>query len=193
MPRRLDPNIEHALVNRAAADPDALTALYDHYLPRVFGYVALRVGRAADAEDITAATFMKVVRAIRQFEYRGSGSFAAWLFRIAQNEITRFQCAQPPRSAHIPIDELPDLESDALLPDDALARKEELARLRRRIAALPPRQQEMVTLKFFGGLRNQEIAALLGLDKRTVSAHLSRALSTLRLQFQQEAQQEPES
>ncbi|MBL8153277.1 MAG: sigma-70 family RNA polymerase sigma factor [Anaerolineae bacterium] len=192
MPRRLDPDIEHALVSRAAADPDALTALYDHYLPRVFGYVALRVGRAADAEDVTAAAFMKVVRAIRQFEYRGSGSFAAWLFRIAHNEVLRFQRETPARAGHVPIDELPDLESDALLPDAALARKEELARLRQRIAALPPRQQDIVTLRFFGGLRNSEIAVLLGLDERTVSAHLSRALSTLRLQFQEEAQQEHE-
>jgi DNA-directed RNA polymerase specialized sigma24 family protein len=44
---------------------------------------------------------------------------------------------------------------------------------------LSPRRQEVVTLRFYGGLRNREIARVLGLDERTVAAHLCRAIQDL--------------
>jgi RNA polymerase sigma-70 factor (ECF subfamily) len=49
----------------------------------------------------------------------------------------------------------------------------------RLIEELSPRKQEVVLLRYFGGLQNKEIAAVLDLDERTISAHLSRALSEL--------------
>ncbi|HET7078316.1 MAG TPA: sigma-70 region 4 domain-containing protein, partial [Chloroflexia bacterium] len=53
------------------------------------------------------------------------------------------------------------------------------ADLHRLIATLSPRRREVITLKFFGGLQNREIAAVLGLDERTVASHLCRALEDL--------------
>ena len=47
------------------------------------------------------------------------------------------------------------------------------------IGSLSPRRQEIVTLKFFGDLRNTEIAQVLGLDERTVASHLCRGLADL--------------
>jgi DNA-directed RNA polymerase specialized sigma24 family protein len=46
------------------------------------------------------------------------------------------------------------------------------------------RRREIVALRYFGGLRNQEIAAVLGLGERTVAAHLSRALRDLHAAYQ---------
>jgi len=51
--------------------------------------------------------------------------------------------------------------------------------LHHQLRALTPRRQEIVALRFFGGLRNREIAAVLDLDERTVAAHLARGLADL--------------
>jgi RNA polymerase sigma-70 factor, ECF subfamily len=51
---------------------------------------------------------------------------------------------------------------------------------------LPPRRRDILLLKFFGGLRNQEIARMLNLDERTVASHLSRALDDLRRLYEPE-------
>ena len=53
------------------------------------------------------------------------------------------------------------------------------AHLRRLVEELPPRRREVISLKYFGGLQNREIAAVLGLDERTVASNLSRALNDL--------------
>ncbi len=163
--------------------PDAFRALYRHYFPRVYAYVAYRVASIQDAEDLTSEIFLKVVESVRQFEYRGAGSFAAWVFRIAANTVQQFYRADQ-RPADL--DMITELASSEPLPDEAFSLDERFARLRSAIQTLSPRRQEIVTLRFFGGLRNQEIAAVLDLDERTVASHLCRALEDLQRRVQEE-------
>jgi RNA polymerase sigma-70 factor (ECF subfamily) len=182
LPDQLSDEEEVALLQVASHQPEAFRRLYRHYYPRVFGYIAARVGRRQDAEDIAATVFMRVVSALPKFDYRGPGSFAGWVFRIASNEVTQFYRSQK-SAADVPLDDLPELSANALTPDDALSRKELFRHLRAQIKTLSPRRQEVVTLRFFAGLRNQEIAVALGLDERTVASHLTRALDDLKRKF----------
>lgn len=86
----LSPDEERDLIAEISKNPDAFRVLYRHYFARIFAYIAYRVGREQDAEDITADVFMRVVSKIQQFDYRGEGSFAAWIFRIAYNASQEF-------------------------------------------------------------------------------------------------------
>ena len=168
---------ERQLIEQARRHPDAFRALYRHYFPRVYAYAAARVGRRQDAEDVVADVFLHVVEALASFDYRGAGSFAAWIFRIAHNRVS--QHYRDHGTADVALDDVGDLHSDRPPPDEALADKELAAHLRGLVRKLPPRRQEVITLKFFGGLRNTEIAAVLELDERTVASHLCRALDDL--------------
>lgn len=170
---------EQELLARIPHEPDAFRELYRRTFDRVFAYVAYRVGRRQDAEDITAEVFMSVVEHLARFQYRGEGSFTAWLFRIAHNAVTSFYRRQRVRAMPLSLEELPDIQGAAPLPDQIVQQKERFAALHTAIQRLSPRRQEIVTLRFFGGLRNNEIAVVLGLDERTVASHLSRALEDL--------------
>ncbi|MCG2770379.1 MAG: sigma-70 family RNA polymerase sigma factor [Anaerolineae bacterium] len=161
----------------AQKDPQAFKCLYDHYFARLYSYVSYRVGRVQDTEDLVAETFLKAIEGIESFRWQHENSFAAWLFRIARNLISNFY-RQKKRWESVPLDELPTLQTSSLLPDDVVLQKEKFQSLRRLISTLTPRQQEIITLRFFGGLRNQEIAEVLGIDERTVAAHLCRGLET---------------
>lgn len=176
---------ERQFIQQAQRNPAAFRALYHRYVARVYAYVAYRVGRTADAEDLTADVFLRVVEGLPHFEDRGEGSFAAWLFRIAHNAVSQFY-RQQPVTGDMSLDDLPDIQSDGLTPEAAYQRQEQFQRLRQRIANLSPRRQEIVTLRFFGELRNNEIAQVLGLDERTVAAHLCRAIEDLQRQYDPE-------
>ncbi len=132
------PEREHELLKRAQGDPNAFQALYDHYFPRVYAYVSYRVGRVKDSEDIVADTFLTVVDNLNGFEWRGEGSFAARLFRIARNRVSDFYRRGRGSEETIPLEDLPDLASAALLPGDAVARKEKFAHLQCLIGTLSP-------------------------------------------------------
>jgi Sigma-70 region 2 len=62
---------ERALLQKIHTEPEAFRQLYRHYFPRVYAYVAYRVGRRQDAEDVVADVFIKVVEGLKRFEYRG--------------------------------------------------------------------------------------------------------------------------
>lgn len=179
MQRRLDPEQEKLLLERAFKAPDAFRTIYEHYLPRVYAYVVYRVARKQDAEDLVSETFFKVVDRLDTFEWRGEGSFSAWLFRITKNNIADYYREAGRVDKEVSLDELPELAPDNLLPYETIRQKEKFVFLRQLIRSLPPRRQEIIQLKFFGGLRNNEIAQVLGIDERTVASHLCRGLEDL--------------
>jgi len=177
---------EQALAAQATHHAEGFRRLYRHYFDRVYAYIAYRVGRAADAEDIIAEVFLKVMRGLPDFEYRGEGSLNAWVFAIARREVSNFYRTHGRRPDDIPLQNLPEIQARGPLPDEHLIAKERFSRLRAMIVTLSPRRAEIVRLRFFAGLRNQEIAALLGIDERSVAAHLSRALKDLRHKYAEE-------
>jgi RNA polymerase sigma-70 factor (ECF subfamily) len=184
-PEALSPDEERDLILRLPDQPDGFRRLYRHYSPRVFNYVVYRVGSKQDAEDLTADIFLKVIEAIMRFEYRGVGSFATWVFRIAHNAVQDFYRAHL-RYEPVDLDDLPEIQSHELLPEEMFARKEQFAHLRQALITLSPRRQEVITLRFFAGLRNHEIAEVLNLDEHAVASHLCRGLEDLAHKFQAE-------
>lgn len=170
---------EATWVDRARHDPQAIRLLYDHYFPRLYAYVSYRVVRIHDTEDLVSEIFLKVIERIESFEWRHKDSFAAWLFRIAHNEIADYYRRQDRQGRPLQIEEISNRGGNQLLPDDLILRNEKFAYVRRLVDTLPTRQQEVITLRFFGELRNQEIAQVLGLRERTVASYLCRGLEKL--------------
>jgi RNA polymerase sigma-70 factor (ECF subfamily) len=179
MAERLEPAHEAALIERARRDPAAFQELYRHYLPRVYAYVAARLPERAEAEDVVATAFLKAFERLHQFRARGDGSFAAWLFQIAHRGLLDDYRQRRRRGTPHRLERHHDLADEAEPLDVAVIRAEAATNLRRLITTLPPRRQEVVALRFFAGLRNHEIAAVLGIHERSVASHLCRALDDL--------------
>lgn len=149
----------------------------------MYAYVAYRVGSVQEAEDITSDVFLKVIEKLGEFKWRGEGSFAAWVFRVAHDRVADFHRQDHRIGANLSLEELPDLRANELLPPEIILQKEKFAYLQRLIATLSHRRQEIIILKFFGGLRNNEIAEILRLDERTIAAHLCRGLEDLHRRY----------
>jgi RNA polymerase sigma-70 factor (ECF subfamily) len=173
-------------VERARRDRQAFRPLFEHYHQRVFAYVASRVGRNQDAEDITAEVFQRAIRGLKNFVCEHEGSFPAWLFRIAQREVARAFSTQARSEREVAMDELPNIRDGSPDVETQVQRREQFAHLRHLIAQLSPRRQEIVTLRFYGELRNRDIAIVLGIDEHSVSANLSRALDDLQRMMKME-------
>src|SRR3990170_2483145 len=73
-----------------AGDLDALGALYDAHINQVYRYALARLGNVHDAEDVAEEIFLKMLSGLPGYEWRRV-PFAAWLMRIARNEVASFQ------------------------------------------------------------------------------------------------------
>ena len=178
-----DPVDEQELIQRASDDPDAFQELYSRYVKRVYGYVASRISHSQDAEDVVSEVFLRVIKNLDQVRLRQQTSFAAWVFVIARHAIADHYRKNGHAEAQVSLDVAAPFASGAKQPDHIFSENEEAAWLYRMILSLPERKREVITLRYHGGLRNQEIASVLGIGEKTVAAYLSRALNDLQEKY----------
>lgn len=145
--------------------------LFVRYGPGVGSYVLVRVGSPELAEEITARVFLTVVRSFHQQR----GSMVGWLWAIVRTELSR-HFRRPPLQAYPD-----DLMVNSPSPGARLEQEEQAALIRNALDKLPAEDQELVSLKFFLGLGNQEIADATGLTANHVGVKLHRALRSLRV------------
>lgn len=171
---------------RARTDADAFGELYDHYLPRVFGFVARRVGQRATAEEITATTFQRGLDTIRSGTLRDN-LLGGWLFRVAASAIIdharRVERELPSGVRSGDLAE-PDSERSEPLVGDGVATATFAAaldrdELKRGLRRLSEAQRRVVVLKFLDDLGSPELCAALGVSAGTLSIRLERALRAL--------------
>ena len=150
-------------------------ALYRAARDDVFAYVATLLGDRPAAEDVTASAFERAYR--RQRTYRSArGSERAWLFGIARNAALD-ELRRRKRSAALTAD--PE-DVEAAAPEDAADAALRRAALRAALAGLPPRERELIALKFHAGLDNAELAGVLGCSVSNAGTRLHRAMEKLR-------------
>jgi RNA polymerase sigma-70 factor (ECF subfamily) len=177
-----DPDVLQArLVTRARlGDSRAFGDLYEALHPRVWAFAARRCASAADAEDVVARTFHRLLERLERYE-PGRGPVAAFALAIARSLLID-DARQRARERAERGDATPDEGAQADdLPDalGQLVRAEELGALREALAQLPGETRELFGLRFGDGLRTGEIAALLGLKEAAVRQRLSRGLRAL--------------
>lgn len=179
---RLDELSDDALARRAAGDPEAFAGLYERYYEQILNYTFRCTMNVGVAEELTGRTFLKALEGIGR--YRPAGSFRAWLFRIAVNEVRMYVRSRRRR----PEAGLSDAELERITfgerPDELAEEKEQkllaFARVHRALMRLPAKYQAVITLRFFQEMTNDEIAAALGKRPGTIKSLISRGLAKLR-------------
>ena len=135
----------------------------------------LRVDDEALAQDLTAATFEQALTHLDQL--RSPEAFGGWLFRIARNQVAQHYRR---RRVHVPLEAVADHPDDAPSVEAQVERSEELSWMLAAIRTLPERDQEIIGLKFVGGLNNKQIGQAMGLRAGNVAVILYRSLRRLR-------------
>jgi len=172
---------EKELVVRATTKPEAFSAIYDHYFPRVYNYAFYRVKDAGAADDITTQVFERTLGKLESY-HSERAPFAAWLFAIARNTVNQYLRTQR-RRRWISLDLLYGPETGDPNPEETLVLGESHTELITAVASLSNRERDIIALKFVAGLTNRRIASLTGLSESNVSVILYRSLRKLQTEL----------
>jgi len=157
----------------AAADVQ-FERLYRSSRDDVYAYVATLLRDRFAAEDVTALAFERAYR--RRGSFKPSrGSARAWLFGIARNAALD-ELRRRGRSVSLEA----DVEEPSAGVDDGAESGLRRAVVRAALEVLTPRERELVALKFFAGLTNAELAAVIGTTETNAGTRLHRVLGKLR-------------
>lgn len=184
-----DETIDGLVAAAQGGDPDAFGALFDHYYLPVYRFVAARVGRPSDAEDLAQHVFVKALEALPRYEARGV-PFGGWLFRLARNLVIDHVRT---RREHATLDLVAERTTDQAGPDDLAVLRQELDGVAHALQRLTPEQREAIELRFFAGLSAREAAVAMGRQEGTVRGLQFRAIAALRRDLGIEADDLPEA
>ena len=168
-----------SLVAAAAGDVEAVGRLYDALVGPIYRYVAVRVRRREDAEDLTQLVFERIVAALPRYRHNGSAVRGVGLPHRAQrgDRPPAPDCGRPSRWTVIA--EPPEAAASTLLS----LRGEEIRELRAAIRPPDPGPAEALALRYAGGLSADEAARVMGRQAGTIRGLTFRAIEALRRQL----------
>jgi len=138
-------------------DTEAFAKLYDYYIQPIYRYIYFKVPRE-EALDLTESVFLKVWENLRSFKAH-KGSFSSWIFKIAHNLVVDHYRLQR-HDVQLESLSLPDETQEA---DPAFLTENSLNQdmLRKALAKLKKKYQDVLLLRYINGLGHQEIARIM--------------------------------
>jgi len=167
-------NTDGELIQRAATgDRGAFEDLYRRYARSVFGLALRRLGDRGRAEDAVQETFASIWRSAGSYRpERGPG--APWLYAVARNAIVDRARTRTETPADIPEEATPDAG-----PAERAEQGWVSWRVHSALEELPEREREVISLAYWSGLSQSEVAEFLGLPLGTVKTRTRAALAHL--------------
>jgi RNA polymerase sigma-70 factor (ECF subfamily) len=164
--------------------------LFEMHRQRVCSYFVRKGFNAEESRDLTQDVFLRVFKGIDSF--RRESRFEWWMFEIAdsvyKNELRRKgadkrdgieQSLDAPVSEESPSAPKPSLASPEPSPEEEVARREQMDRVRSALLELPPQMRSCCILRYEKGLKYHEIATVMNISIETVKAHLHQARKRL--------------
>jgi RNA polymerase sigma-70 factor, ECF subfamily len=177
---------ESELLNRIKSNPGDFGDLFRLYYKSIFGYILRRTGNFDEAADITADAFFKAFKHINSFSYKGI-SIKVWLYRIATNELNLYLRHKKKHNSIFERIGIEDnntfndyLQEDRKDFEKELQKHDQFLIVVKELKTLPIKYQEVISLKYFEGKENKEIAEILLIKEGTLKSLLSRGLEKLR-------------
>ncbi len=162
------------LIQRIAQrDQGAFEDLYNRYARAVFGLALRRLGDRGRAEDAVQETFASIWRSAATYRpERGPG--APWLYTVARNatvDRSRERIETPA--------EVPDEATSEAGPPDQVEQSWTAWRVHSALQELPEREREAISLAYWSGLSQSEVAEFLGIPLGTVKTRTRSGLARL--------------
>lgn len=173
---------ENKLVERAKdGKVQAFGLLYEHYLPKIYRFVLLKVSHREEAEDLTHQVFLKAWENIEQYEFKGY-SFGSWLYQIARNVTIDYYRDRTPREVSLEAlaIELPS-ETDPL---DGVQKKLDWSKLVKALKELKEVEREVLIMRFVDDLSIKDVADAIGKTEGAIKLIQHRAIKSLKKYFE---------
>ncbi len=191
---------EELLAKAEAGDGDAVSNLLDRHRDALRRLVDMRMDpalkRRVDASDIVQDVLIEANRRLRDYLNNPAMPFHLWLRHMAKDRIIdahrRHRVAKrrsmdreqplvaPGGMDHSTMELAQELWDGELTPQSAATRQEAILRFQAAMEELDESDQEILLMRNFEQLSNQEVAQALGLSEAAASMRYLRAIRKLR-------------
>ena len=156
-----------ALLRNATTQEAGYRMLVRDYGKQLYWQIRKMVLDHDDAHDVLQNVFVKIFKGFHNF--KADSKLSTWLFRIAYNESITFLTIKA-KTLKVSSQELQyhlvnSLEADVYFTGDQIQLE-----LQKALATLPERQKEIFNMRYYDGLKFQDIASILNLSEGAVKS-----------------------
>jgi RNA polymerase sigma-70 factor (ECF subfamily) len=170
--------LELEIIEKAKADPNRFTPLYNKYYKQIFLFVYRRSDDEDIAADITSQVFLKAILHLPKYEFKGV-PFSAWLYRIASNEINQFfRSSRASRAISMEDAGIERLQEE--LSDDDSDNKEKEQLLLESMNHLTKEEIQYLELRFFEDRSFKEVGYILKITENNAKVKTYRILDKIK-------------
>lgn len=156
-----------------ASGEEMLVNAFNTYYQKVFRFFCGHLYDQAQAQDLAGEVFARAAAAWRSYD-ASKASVSTWIFSIARNILRDYWR----KKRFVQVD-LEEAQAGGYVEED-MERREEAEALKKAMSLLSEKEREVLQLKYYGGLKNKEIAELTGLSASNTAVVAYRALEKLR-------------
>jgi RNA polymerase sigma factor (sigma-70 family) len=170
-------------------DRSAVDDLYDRFRRPAFALARRILGDDALAEDVLQEVFLSVWRDPAAFD-RGRGSVASWLLAVVHHkavDTVRREESQRRRQAMAEDDMALDAPMATRDVEEEAWSRVLAEKVRTALGMLSPSQREALTLAYYGGYTQREVAALTGAPLGTVKTRMLSGMRRLKQELGDDA------
>ena len=167
-------------LNRKAEKEKApFEEVYEEQFSNIYNFVYGQVLHRERAEDLVSDIFIKAMTHYDSYD-PSKASVRTWLTNIARNTLIDEFRKLGTRGAQLSLDD-EENEIDPSFEDEYQIYEEEQVRdVQTLLSKLKPEERELLTMIYFENMSNEEIASVLGINAKAVSARHHRLLDRCR-------------
>lgn len=167
---------EKLIMAAIAGKNEAFGLLYDHYQPRIYRFIYLKISHREEAEDLTHQVFLSAFEKISGFKIKTSASFSGWIYSIARNKVIDHYRTRK-NAVDIETVQIPESKDSR---EDIMDTAMEMEKARQAIRKLSPTEQDVIIMRFIEELSPKETAKVLNKSEISIRVIQHRAVKNLR-------------
>lgn len=165
-------------------DEESMSMLYEKYRDQVYRTAYLLTRNAVLSDDITQESFIRVFSKLHL--YNAEYSFESWLYKVVLNVYRNMARKERFVSTFLPFLDV-DVPDGRITPAGTLEQNEQKDAISEIVRSLPLKLREVIILKYFVLLSQEEIAGALQIPVGTVKSRIHNGLERIRNQIEADA------
>jgi len=171
--------LQELLARVGRGDRQAFSALYDEMAPRVLGLVTRLLRDPAQSEEVTQEIFLEIWQTSSRFDPNKGGA-STWILTMTHRRaVDRVRASQASRDRDVKVG-IRDLDANYDHVAESVEVRIEHERVEKAMARLTDMQRQAITLSYYGGYSNSEVAEILSVPIGTIKTRIRDGMIRLR-------------
>jgi len=171
---------QQGLLERVAeGNREAFSDLYDEMAPRVLGLVKRLLRDHSQSEEVTQEIFLEIWQTASRFDPTKGGA-ATWILTMTHRRaVDRVRASQASRNRDVKVG-IRDMPTEYDGVSESVEVSIEHERVVKAMARLTELQRQAITLSYYGGYTNTEVASILSVPVGTIKTRIRDGMIRLR-------------